>query len=314
VNGIAERGVAGGIGQGIVSGAAAVLIPQYAEGAKELISNKDFMGNPIVKNYDWSDTPLYTYNKSEAELYKDLAYGFYLLGGGNPDHPSKFKKNGEEVGINWSPKQIKKGMGIVGSTGVLQFLCTFYGLGKAAISPDVEAKDVIRGRDVLLYGTFVRPEEQSMYRYKIYKEMNDKVKAYELQLKGWNDHIKRVSSEEKKAELERQRDEWLALEQEKGFDIKEAKKAIDAYKKSNAYNVSIKLGREEEDIKSEHPEWEEQQKRSVQAMNEMLMVYKGLKEQVDYIQPPKREPQRRQPVQRQAVRREPVKREPVRRN
>ena len=280
-------------GEGVVQNfgdiISSLIIPQFAEGVKELSANKDFMGNTIRKDYEWSDTPQFQLNQNEAELYKDISKLFYGIAGGDVKHPSKYNRKkdapiGERIALNISPKEVHKVAGTIVSNGWLQVFCSLYGIGKAVYSKDETLKTTIKSKDIPLYGTFVRPEQKTMYRYSIYKEANQLLKDYNNVLKSFKDDISNAKSEYERKELEHQRDAWVKNQRNRGFDPKAVKAMIDEYKKSNAYTISMRLGEDEEEIRKKHPEWEMQQKRSVEAMNEMLMDYKGIEHHLTWLE------------------------------
>lgn len=268
-----------------------LMLPQFASGVQEIAHNKDFMGNTIRK-YDLGAIPQYKLGEKEAALYQDIAKFFYWANGGDTQVPLKYIKGSidEEVGrwyvplpANVNPKEVHKGLGTVIPAGWLNIICSIYGFGKEAITGD---EDAGRIKDIPLVSTFYRPEDESMYRYTLYKEMKRIMTDYDSIKK---EVVKQYAGGDK--------DDREAIEKEvlskmknatsRGFNPQYWEQLQEAYKATSVYDIAHKLGKTEDDLRKQYPELEtldDFQKLVGQLMNQELMEYHGIEHHIPWLQ------------------------------
>ena len=249
------------------------------------------MGNTIRK-YDLGAIPQYKLGEKEAALYQDIAKFFYWANGGDTQVPLKYKKGSidEEVGrwyvplpANVNPKEVHKGLGTVIPAGWLNIICSIYGFGKEAITGD---EDAGRIKDIPLVSTFYRPEDESMYRYTLYKEMKRIMTDYDSIKK---EVVKQYAGGDK--------DDREAIEKEvlskmknatsRGFNPQYWEQLQEAYKATSVYDIAHKLGKTEDDLRKQYPELEtldDFQKLVGQLMNQELMEYHGIEHHIPWLQ------------------------------
>ena len=271
--------------------ASTLMLPQFASGVQEIAHNKDFMGNTIRK-YDLGAIPQYKLGENEAALYQDIAKFFYWANGGDTQVPLKYKKGSidEEVGrwyvplpANVNPKEVHKGLGILVPAGWLNIACSIYGFGKAAVTGDDSS---IRAKDIPLVGTFYRPEDKSMFRYALYKEMKRITTDYEAIKK---EVVKQYAGEDEETRAAI-KDEVIAKMKNaegRGFNPAYWGQLIDAYKATSVYDIAHKLGKTESELREAYPELEsldDFQKLVGQLMNQELMEYHGIEHHIPWLQ------------------------------
>lgn len=268
-----------------------LMLPQFASGVSEIANNKDFMGNTIRK-YDLGAVPQYKLGEREAALYQDIAKFFYWANGGDTQVPLKYKKGSidEEVGrwyvplpANVNPKEVHKGLGTVIPAGWLNIACSIYGFGKAAATGDNSS---IRAKDIPLVGTFYRPEDETMFRYALYKEMKRVMTDYDGIKK---EVVKQYAGgdEESREAIEREVISKMTNATDRGFNPQYWEQLLEAYKATSVYDIAHKLGKTEEALRAAYPELEsldDFQKMIGQLMNQELMEYHGIEHHVPWLQ------------------------------
>lgn len=268
-----------------------LMLPQFASGVQEIAHNKDFKGNTIRK-YDLGAIPQYKLGENEAALYQDIAKFFYWANGGDTQVPLKYKKGSidEEVGrwyvplpANVNPKEVHKGLGTVIPAGWLNIACSIYGFGKEVITGDESAGRV---KDIPLIGTFYRPEDESMFRYTLYKEMKRVMTDFEAIKKEVQKQYT-GGDEESRAAIEQEVMSKITNAHERGFNPQYWQQLLDAYKATSVYDIAHKLGKTEDELRKQYPELEnldDFQKMIGQQMNQELMEYHGIEHHVPWLQ------------------------------
>lgn len=253
-----------------------LMFPQFLAGLHEVANNKDFSGNTITK-YDFDAIPQYQLAEQEAELYKDIAKFFYWVSGGNMQMPSKYKEGSlEEIGVNVNPKEVHKTMGLLFPAGWLNVACSLYGIRVAVSTGDTSH---VRKKDFPLYGTFYRPEDKNIYRYKRYKQMKDEVKKVDGLIKDAEKQMKgaiAMGDIVKANAIKSNIVETLTNLKRQGMHYAKWKKLIEAYNKTSSFSIATKLRVSEKELKEKYPEIEnldEYQKNITQQIEEELIFY-----------------------------------------
>lgn len=262
-----------------------LLLPQFANNVQEISNNKDFMGNTLRK-YDLGSIPQYKLGENEAAVYKDIAKLFYIMSGGDTKVPLKYKKGSidEEVAMNINPKEVKKAIGIIVPSGWLDVISSIYGFGVADNVSWSEGEG--RTQDFPIVHSFYRPENASMYRYTLYKEMRRITDAYDAITKDFKRQDK-MSDEEKHNAIIKELSSKIENASDRGFNPVYWKQLEDAYKATSVYDIAHKLGKTEKELREEYPELnnlEDFQKLVAQLMNEELMEYHGIEHHIPWLQ------------------------------
>ncbi len=155
-------------------------MPQGLQNFNALAEGKDFMGRDL--RADIGDIPEYRAAPNEAQMYQDLAYIGYVMGGGRKDMYSTYKKNGDEIDYNRNPKEIKNNIFFtLAPQGWVDIMQTMWGIGHAVATKD-SVKESVRTKDIPIVNRFYKPTSVEMYRYGILKQTKEELQMYKDRL------------------------------------------------------------------------------------------------------------------------------------
>ena len=165
------------------------IMPSAMQSLNQWADNKNFLGGKL--RYDIGDIPEYEMAPNEAALYQDLARALYVFGGGNEKVPSKTKDDGTKLRKLWdvNPKEIRSNLFWIPS-GALDMFCLGYGIykdTKEKIEGDYKGTNV-RVKDLPIINRFYKPNDNTLYRYAIVREVRAMVKQH-------NDRIRNLKKQ-----------------------------------------------------------------------------------------------------------------------
>ncbi len=251
-------------------------MPQGLQNFNALAEGKDFMGRDL--RTDYGDVPEFRAAPNEAQMYQDLAYIGYRMGGGRKDMYSTYKKDGDEIDYNRNPKEIKNNIFFtLAPQGWVDIMQTMWGIGHAVATKD-KVKESVRSKDIPILNRFYKPTSVEMYRYGIYKQVREELEEYK----------ERISNAKRQAEGG---NAAATLEVDKLNAEKEAKdmeminKVMNIYNTINTYQQAKQFGMNEKELKKILPEGiegtDEERKACIQVMRQWLINTKGVRAMVD---------------------------------
>ena len=251
-------------------------MPQGLQNFNALAEGKDFMGRDLRKDY--GDIPEYRMGENEAQMYQDLAYIGYRLGGGRKDMYSTYKENGDEIDYNRNPKEIKNNIFFtLAPQGWVDIMQTMWGIGHAAATKD-SVKESVRTKDIPIVNRFYKPTSAEMYRYGIYKQVRNELEEYK----------DRMSNAKKQAQggnaaASMEIDKLNAEKQAK--DVEMIEDVMKIYTQIDIYQQAKRNGWSEKELKKILPEGiegtDEERKACIQVMRQWLINTKGVRAMVD---------------------------------
>lgn len=255
------------------------LTPQALATVNNLAENKDFMDNKLYKD-NVGDIPQYKLAEQEAAFYKDVAYAFYRMSGGDKNRDSKYRKGDmtKEIWADVNPREIKAWLSPLPS-GWLDAICGVYGLGKWTIAGENE----LRWKDFPVANKFYRPtqNQEQFYRYNLYKEASEIVKNFDESANTIKKQY--ASGNDKAVDAAKQ---LVNDYYEQGYNIQIMKKYLEAYKKSSLYSLAKAQGMSEKEYRlkydlPDHTPMDEIQKIAAQGLKLCMYQHYGTPKSVD---------------------------------
>lgn len=277
-----------------------LFIPQYAESFIEVINDKDFMGNSLTR-YDYGNIPQYKLGENEEQMYQDIAYGFYVMSGGNKVAPSKFKDGSldKEISVNVNPRKVRAILSAFVSDGWLKTISSSYsllkGLGEAFTNDSSDQKEItkyVKTEKLPLVSSFYKPERDGKVEQELYYRMNAMVHSFEAYVKDMiriekgkvilND---RYEHDEFANEVKNNVQKLI----DRGVNPMVWKVLTEAYRKKNIQIIAKSVGLSEKELREKFPNQSQDEARQIlyiigYYMNEQLMMYDGIAKQIDSLQ------------------------------
>ncbi len=270
--------------------------PQALRSMNYVAEGKDWLGNDLRKDY--AAIPEYRMADSQAQMYKDLAYFGYRMGGGKKDYYSTYI-DGEPIGYNRNPKEIKNNPLFQAiPSGYLNIAETVWGLGHALFTDD-SVSESVRVKDIPIVNRFYKQTSPEMYRYNIYKQCRKELQAYEdqkrtlkPQVEGGNtaaaEEMKRLEKEQIGRNIKAPESDNTDNTMRSLKNIMDEYNTISAYRTAKKYGMSTKeyehlliekIGKEKAEEQLKHID--ETEKNLIREMRQWLIENKGVKLVID---------------------------------
>ncbi len=252
------------------------IIPQAAKSIMDFSNDSNFVGNSLRSEYaETKRLPQFEQQQHEAELYKDISYGFYLMTGGDKKVTGLAHKNDPSVDIrgDFSPKQVKAALSLPIPSGYLDAAQLLYGLGKS-VATGRSVTQTLRWKDVPIINRFYNPQDRSSYNYAITNEASKIVKRYNTDKANYKSKAK-AGNEYAQGKIE-------ALP-----DYENLERALNAAKAQSVWRAATKAQMTEEAYRAKYPkesaEMDKKEDAAIQTLQYHLYSFKGFDKLAEQI-------------------------------
>ena len=259
------------------------IMPSAMQTMNQWADNKNFLGGKL--RYDIGDIPEYEMAPNEAELYKDIAYAFYVLGGGNELVPSKTREDGSKIRRWWdvNPKEIKSNTFFIPS-GALDNFCLAYGLAKDVkqkIGEDYTGTNV-RVKDLPVINRFYKPSDKSLYRYSVVRVARDMTERHQNQIDNYKKQVRHFSdvyaqTGDEQALKSKEEARRLLVEERSDVTLVEMNKILGKYNKYSIRALQNKLGESNKEVNQLHGKTVENLDKVEKDLVQRLLIGENLK-------------------------------------